>query len=235
MENKIIVVNQKNYLTLTDIQIFLDHIEGKINKDDIIFCPSFPYLTLFKDRGYLIGSQNVSSSDDVMTGEVSARMLKSLGVSYVIIGHSERRGKENHQDFIAKIKHALKEDIIPILCVGEAKNENAKMIIQKELNEVLSNLTEEERKMLIFSYEPIYAIGKNDMLDVTAITQTIQWMKEWLKENYQMTSKILYGGGIDDKNMDILRKCSVLDGYLIGRFGCESSKLMDVIEVAVKM
>ena len=174
-----------------------------------------------------LGAQNVSkTSCGAYTGEVSATQLKSMGVKYCIVGHSERRKyqHETDEEINQKVKLLLKEEIIPIICVGEEKEEREtnrqNEVIAKELEEALKDLTIEEKKKVIIAYEPIWAIGTGLIPTNEEIEKIINLIKCHLPN-----TKVLYGGSANENNIEELRKISVIDGYLLGGISLKLEKL----------
>lgn len=161
----IIALNNKSNLTKEEFLKYQEDIQ-KLNfrTSNVILIPSNIYLAAANIPNISLGSQNVSMYEmGPHTGEVSASQLRQLGVSYCLVGHSERR-KEQHETNIEirnKIKNLLNQGIIPILCIGETKEEKntAHTVIYQELQEALIGLTEEELKKVIIAYEPVWSIG----------------------------------------------------------------------------
>ena len=121
---KLVIGNFKMNLLKKDIDNYLNEFKDK-KYQNVIFCPSYIYLNDFINKGYSVGSQDLSNMDNgAYTGEVSSSQLKSLGVEYSIIGHSERRQYHNDSKLVNdKLKKCFSNDIVPILCIGETKEE----------------------------------------------------------------------------------------------------------------
>jgi len=232
--NKLIIANQKNYLTYEEVKRFLEDIRGKIPKNQIIFCSSTPYLIEFQKEGYLISSQDISSQNQIMTGEVTGNLLSSLSVSYTLIGHMERRRKESKNEILLKIKNAIQFQIRPIVCVGEIENTSFDFV-KKDLIEIFDHLLEEEREKVWIAYEPLEAIGTKMTLNVKAIEQKMMDIKTLLLKEYHQSPKLFYGGSVSKENIQSLFKINHLDGVLIGKASCLSSEFLKIIEVAVTM
>jgi triosephosphate isomerase len=197
----------------------------------IIF-PAFPYLQrvkqLISDKAnFYVGAQNChTNASGAFTGEVSAGMLQSVGCSYVLVGHSERRHyfKEKDADFVAKIREALKHHIQPIFCVGETiyerKTDNHFKAITEQLTAVLKEFSVSEFSQFILAYEPVWAIGTGE----TATSQQAQEMHAFIRnlvaDIYDSGSAanvpILYGGSCNAQNAPELFACKDVDGGLIG-------------------
>ncbi len=174
-----------------------------------------------------LGAQNCSNNDNgAFTGEISADMLSSCGVKYVLVGHSERRiyFNENSSLLSQKINIALKHNIVPILCVGEnleERNSNKHLeAVKQQLKEAAFNLSPADFSKIIIAYEPVWAIGTG----VTATSHQAQGMhnhirteinKKYGKEISENIS-ILYGGSCNPENAKELFSCIDVDGGLIG-------------------
>lgn len=228
----IIALNNKCNLTKEKFLAYQKELEiiGKDRK--MILCPTNIFIGIANLSNVELGAQNVSSTEcGAYTGEVSASQLKSMGVKYCIVGHSERRKyqQETDEEISCKIKILLKEDIIPILCVGEEKEEreNGKHYekIIKELDQDMKNLTSEEKEKIIIAYEPIWAIGTGLIPTNEEIAQIIQQIKEILPK-----SKVLYGGSVNDKNIEELKKIKTIDGYLLGGLSLKPEQLKIFLE-----
>jgi len=217
------VGNQKTYLNKDELLVFLDKVkEGSC--EDVVLVPSFPFLDIVNSKSkFIVGSQNVSDKENgATTGEVSAEQLASLNVKYSIVGHSERREnqKEDSNLLTNKIIQLLNHDIIPIFCVGEnlnEKNDNlTKDIIGKEIMEVFNLLGKEQIEKIIVAYEPIWAIGSGLTPTNDDIIETVHYIKDLISDKYEVSSKVLYGGSVSKKNIDLLNEIDIVDGYLIG-------------------
>lgn len=187
-----------------------------------------------------LGAQNCSNNDNgAFTGEISADMLSSCGVKYVLVGHSERRiyFNENSSLLSQKIIVSLKHNITPILCVGEnleERNSNKHLeAVKQQLKEAAFNLSPADFSKIIIAYEPVWAIGTG----VTATSHQAQGMhnhirteinKKYGKEISESIS-ILYGGSCNPENTKELFSCIDVDGGLIGG---SSLKANDFVAIA---
>ena len=220
---KLVVGNQKTYLNREQV---LEFIEETKNYDcsNVIVCPSYIYLDLFLDKSnYMVGAQNVSEKGNgASTGEISAEQLSSLGVSYSIVGHSERRADqhETSEMLYNKIVKLLENDIIPIFCVGEHLEEKEKNVtkdvVGKQIMEVFDKLDTEKMEKIIIAYEPIWSIGTGKIPTNDEITDVTEYIKDLVQDKYGRRLAVLYGGSVNQKNIDTLNEIDVVDGYLIG-------------------
>jgi len=221
----LLVLNLKMNLTKDNIIEY----EELIHDKKVVILPQYPYLLFFnrKDSTYSLGSQDLSKyAKGSYTGEVCAKGLRSLGVKYALIGHSERKKyfNETTQDFRMKIQNAVDNDIIPIYCIGQSEEE---YINDKELKGIENQLEAipNYMKYIIIAFEPNWLIGKNDInIDYDHINKVMIKIKEWLMER-NINHSIIYGGGVSSDNIDELKKISCVDGFII------SSSALDKEEI----
>lgn len=227
----IIALNNKSNLTKEEFLKYQEDIQ-KLNfrTSNVILIPSNIYLAAANIPNISLGSQNVSMYEmGPHTGEVSASQLRQLGVSYCLVGHSERR-KEQHETNIEirnKIKNLLNQGIIPILCIGETKEEKntAHTVIYQELQEALIGLTEEELKKVIIAYEPVWSIGTGLIPTSTEIENIVTKIKEKYPNNL-----VLYGGSVTIDNIEKLTRENAVDGYLLGGLSLQLDKVQILID-----
>ena len=218
---KYFVCNFKNKLTKDDVIKYNNRLsEIDVKMVNLIIVPSLPFLTFFDKNGYSLGSQDISSfMDKTITGEVTGEQLKSLGVEYVIVGHSERREykHEINIDFINKINNALENGIKVIYCIGETLKDkedgNTYMVLEKQISEVLNNV---ELKNIIIAYEPVWAIGTGKVPSEKEIKDNIEFIKDIIEDNYDTKLDVLYGGSINKDNIASINAIKVVDGFLVG-------------------
>ena len=227
----IIALSNKSNLTKEEFLKYKEDIQ-KLNfkTSNVILIPSNIYLAAANIPNISLGSQNVSMYEmGPHTGEVSASQLRQLGVSYCLVGHSERR-KEQHETNIEirnKIKNLLNQGIIPILCIGETKEEKntAHTVIYQELQEALIGLTEEELKKVIIAYEPVWSIGTGLIPTSTEIESIVTKIKETYPNNL-----VLYGGSVTLENIEKLTQENAVDGYLLGGLSLQLDKVQILID-----
>ena len=191
---------------------------------------------MFKEKGYIVGSQDISFKESgSLTGDLSVTQLKEFGIDYTIIGHSERREFYNDSKYVnQKINLALKHDFKIVLCIGENLKEfeegKTLNILKKELDTALkSNLKYINNDNLIIAYEPIWAIGTGKIPTNKILTETIKEIKDYLQESYNLKLKVLYGGSVNLENIIELEKISLIDGYLIGGASLNPDKFLSLI------
>lgn len=216
---KIIIANWKcNPTTLKDNK----RLFNKIKKTKAIICPPFIYLSLFKYKN--LGAQDCHyEQSGAFTGEVSPKMLKDLGCRYVIIGHSERRKhfKEIDEIINKKIKAALKVNLIPVLCIGEKKDENAEKIVDDQLKKDLKGINKKDLKKIIIAYEPVWAIGTGNFCSAEKADKIRQFIKK------KLNNRTLYGGSV---NSSIANKYTKIgfDGLLVGGASLNPKEFIEI-------
>ena len=238
---KILALNFKMNLNYKDVKIYKENIIGKINEKKVIFFPPTIFLPYFISNEYSIGSQNISEFDNgAHTGELSASQLKSIGGSYTIIGHSERRKEQNETDekINLKIKKALENNLKIILCVGETKEERdllkTSKVIKKELLNDLEGINVELLKNVIIAYEPIWSIGTGLIPEKKDIISTTNFIIETVEKLFNYKPKVLYGGSVNEKNISELNEIDVLSGFLVGGASLDVNKVLKMKEVVEK-
>lgn len=216
--NKLLIANLKMNLEYEDILKYKEIIENS-DITNFVLCPSNIYLTTLKSDKYPLCAQNGHYLDSgAFTGEVSFKQLKSIGVKYALIGHSERRHifNESDDDIRRKLKACIDNDIIPILCVGEHKhdreNGEAEDVINRQLRVALDDI---ELDNLIVAYEPVWAIGTGLIPTFIDIMSMHHYIKEVVKDNTKNV-KVLYGGSVKESNIVDICNIDGVDGVLIG-------------------
>lgn len=217
----------------------------KSNNTKIIICPPSVYLSKIKvDSNFELGIQNVFWENiGAYTGEISARMAKNLGAGYAIIGHSERRIylKETDEMVNLKIQSALKNNIKPILCVGETLEERQQNktseIIAKQLELALKNIDKFQVSSSKFqvAYEPVWAIGTGETPTFDEIMSAGLLIKKILTKLYDRKIAeeipILYGGSVNSKNgLDFVEKANT-DGLLVGGASLNASEFARIVNL----
>ena len=233
---KLVVGNQKTYLNRPEVVDFINKTKSG-NCENAIICASFPYLDLYLEESkYIVGAQNVSvKGNGASTGEISAEQLNSLGVSYSIVGHSERR-QDNHETsemFYDKITNLLKYDIRPIFCVGESleqrENHIEKDIVGKQIMEVFDKLDKDSIEKIVIAYEPVWAIGTGKVPTNDEIDDMTSYIKDLVQDKYEKRLLVLYGGSVNQKNIDELNQIEIVDGYLIGGASTKADEFMYIM------
>ena len=233
MENKLIVGNIKMNMRFGEIPDYINSFKD-INNKNLIICPSYIYIPYFLNYNFSVGSQNVCAYEDGgYTGEISARQLHSIGVKYTIIGHSERRIKlkETDIEINKKIKNALDAHLKVILCVGETKEENdllkKDVIIKRQIRNALFNI--DDISNVIIAYEPVWAVGTNSIPKKEELIKTITYIKRIILSMHNRDIKVIYGGSINEKNINDFKEIKELDGFLVGSASINPSRFIEII------
>ena len=200
----------------------------------IIYCPPNTLINLLSEKvrnsKIFVGAQNCHEKEKFgpFTGSVNAKMLKSIGAKYVIIGHSEvRQIGESNKLINQKIQSAIKSGLKVIFCIGETlqekKRKSTKKVLTKQIKLGLDKIR--NKKSIIIAYEPVWAIGSGLIPKPLELFKTINFIKKKLKNN-----KVLYGGSVNSKNIHQLNSINNIDGYLIGGASQNSKKFIDIIK-----
>lgn len=220
----IICLNNKCNLNRREFKAYQMELANLEDRNTLIICPSFLNIPNFFLGNIKLGAQNVSAYDNgPHTGEVSAEMLRSYQVRYCIVGHSERREfqKESLEEIKLKINNLLDNHIVPILCVGETFSEKEEGLTLKRIGEELDSAMQDVLdKDVIIAYEPIWSIGSGSIPSNDEIEEVISFIKSKCPN-----SKVLYGGSVDDSNIDLLKEIKSIDGFLIGGLSLKPKKL----------
>ena len=184
---KYLIANFKENKMANEIDLYKNGLKRKGIKDiNVIICPSHPFLHKFGGHNYYLGAQDVSIyPSGAYTGEVSAKQLASIGVKYVLVGHSERRQffNETEDILITKIQNSLANGLIPVFCIGESAEEKENgttfNTLERQLATVMNDFTREELKKFVIAYEPLWAIGtglvptKKDIEEINSFIERI--------------------------------------------------------------
>lgn len=203
----------------------------------IVICPPFVYIndlvTLNKKLGADLefGAQNCFWEESgAYTGEISPKMVKSLGCRYVIIGHSERRlyFNETNEIINKKLKISLQAGLIPILCIGENKKDEeigkTEEVLKVQLQEGLRSFENEKlAKDLIIAYEPVWAIGTGNFCDPEKASKVLYFIKQ------RINTKVLYGGSVNSKIAGEYLKVG-FDGLLVGGASLKVKEFIKIIK-----
>ena len=251
MRSKIVAGNWKMNKTIEDASILTSEILGMVNDEvssdvKVILCVPYPYLQvatkiLGKHDRIAVGAQNCSEHEwGAYTGEVSAAMLKSMGITFAIVGHSERREYFGEEDELIgqKVDALLAHNMTPIYCCGEpllVRDDNKhEAMVKGQITEGLFHLPQSAIKKIIIAYEPVWAIGTGK----TATTEQAQEMhaviRNHIAQKYGQETgdeiSILYGGSVNAKNAKQLFASPDVDGGLVGGASLKSRDFTDIIK-----
>ena len=204
----------------------------------LIVFPPFPYLSqvqaeLSGTRIY-IGVQNICAADKgAYTGEVSLVMAKEFGVSYVLVGHSERRAlyAENDAQVAAKYVATQAAQLTPILCVGETLEQRQQgltlSVVSAQIEAVIEAAGGASFAHAVIAYEPVWAIGTGVIPKLKDLLKTVEFIKSKFKGKIP---KVLYGGSVNPQNIKNLKEINNIDGFLIGGASQNANKFIDIVK-----
>ncbi len=233
MRKKIIAGNWKMNKTPKEAAEFCKQMKDRVASDavEVVFCVPFvdlyPVLEELTGTGIGVGAENMHFAESgAYTGEISASMLKEMGVGYVILGHSERRQYfgETDETVNQKVKKALEAGLVPILCCGEALEQREAGItlewVRIQIKRGLAGVSTEDVRRVVIAYEPIWAIGTGKTATAAQAQEVCHAIRVVLAELYGKEVaeelRIQYGGSVNEKNAAELFAMEDIDGGLVG-------------------
>lgn len=246
MRKKLVVGNWKMNLSNGEALSLVAHIEKLVSasaKVDVVVCPSFVALELLHEKleplKLKLGAQNIHYLDHgPFTGEVSASMVKEF-VDYVIVGHSERRAMGETNDLIArKVAAAVRNDITPIICVGEnlfeRQDEETAQVIQDQLSAALVMLTTKEVARVAVAYEPVWAIGTGEIAKPEQVKAAVKVIRHTIAHQFGESTaeqvRVLYGGSVEAEFAQEYMKLKSLDGFLVGGASLRPLEFVSIVK-----
>jgi len=248
MTNKILfIANWKMFGNLNSVK----SIESVINLSKkknyknakIIYCPPYTLLNYFviktRKTNLDIGAQNCHYEINTgpYTGSISSTMIKKLGAKYVIIGHSENRSNgETNTQINKKIHSAILNNLNVIFCIGEnlfeKKNKKTNNVLKKQIYSGLKKIKRIDK--IIFAYEPVWSIGTGKVLTNQELTKQVIIIKKIIKDKFKnQKTKIIYGGSVNNQNINNLKQIKEINGFLIGGASQNSKKFIDIIKKTI--
>jgi triosephosphate isomerase len=217
------------------------------NKNTTIICPPFLYIEeAHKMLGATslgqhveLGAQDISESDaSALTGEVSGQMLQELDVQYIIVGHSERRWKLGESDDIVnkKIKAVLRNEMTPIVCLGEKiRDENFKDFLTRQTEATFTGLSADEIGKCLIAYEPVWAISSNPGAKPDtpeSALESISVIQDILNTKYLiLNTRFLYGGSVNSTNVSEFIAQKEIDGVLVGGASVKKGEFVKILSL----
>lgn len=207
----------------------------------LVFCPPFIFLeevgkilrTSHLEHQSELGAQDIFWDDQgADTGEVSGPMLSKLGVEYVIIGHSERRWKLGESDEVVnkKLKAALRNELIPIVCVGErVRDENFKEFIESQISATFAGLSADEIGKCLIAYEPVWAISSNPNSHPDKPEDTLESIA--VIKGILGDVPVLYGGSVTSKNAKDFFSLDQIAGVLVGGASVNKEEFVEILKL----
>ena len=246
MRRKVIAGNWKMNMLPNEAINFIQELSEKVKgtENEVVLC--VPYTDIFysvmnaQDTNIKIGAQNMHWEEKgAYTGEVSAEMLKSVGVEYVIIGHSERRQyfAETDETVNKKLKKALAVGLKPIVCVGDTLEQREQgitmQIITSQTEKALEGIAPEDVEKTIIAYEPIWAIGTGKTATKEDANEAVKQIREKIVEKYGQNVAngviIQYGGSVKASNAKELFEMSDIDGGLVGGASLKAEEFSNIV------
>ena len=250
MRKKLIVGNWKMHLNVSQASLLVHRLDSRVqaHRDvEVVLAPSLlalqPVSLEIDRRKFRLASQNAYHKDEgAFTGEVSYTMLRHL-VHYAIVGHSERRTHfgETLEMVRDKVAAAVRNDIVPILCIGETHTERVagetKLVLHDQLTTAIQQLTADEVAGMVIAYEPVWAIGTGVSAKPRQIEEAITFIRKTLDDLYGPAVagqvRVLYGAGVEPEYVGgILTLDCGIDGLLVGGASLNYHKFSDIIESA---
>ncbi len=249
MKRKIIVGNWKmNPTSLAEAQNIFKKIKlaaGKLRSTHVVMCPPHVFIGKFtpmkKGKSNVgVGAQDVFyEPQGAFTGNVSAPMLKSMGLTHVIIGHSERRAAGETDEIVAKkVLAVLEVGLHPIVCVGETVRDTQGMYLETLKNQIKISLSKVPKKLfnqLIVAYEPVWAIGAKEAMDPAIIEEMVIFVRKILadlSDHESATSiPVIYGASANFRNAEEIIVRGKVDGLLPGRESVNPLGFIEMLKV----
>lgn len=255
MSKKLIVANWKNHPdTIIESEGILEFVNDYLEtlsdtkEFSLVFCPPFVFIedmakilgTSHLEHDAVLGAQDIAVDDKAaLTGEVSGMMLAKLGVRYVIIGHSERRWKLGESDEVVnkKLKVALRDELIPIVCIGERSREgDFRKFLENQIASTFVGLNSDEVGKCIIAYEPVWAISTNPGArpdSPKSALESISIIKSFLATSYKLQAipLFLYGGSVNSGNVKDFLKEKEIDGVLIGGASVNKEEFVRILKI----
>ena len=242
----LIAGNWKMYKTAAEAREFISALSKKTAPSQRRIVLAVPFTAIeagveaAKGTKISIGAQNMHDQmEGAFTGEISLRMLKASGASYVILGHSERRQyfKETNAFIHRKLELALKEGLIPILCIGELADEREsgkyRDVLKLQLEQCLQNLKAAQVEKVVIAYEPVWAIGTGKTATPEIAQDVHRFIRNWIEEKYSMgcaeQTCLIYGGSVKPDNIASLMQQTDIDGVLVGGASLEVESFAKIV------
>jgi triosephosphate isomerase len=248
MRKPLIAANWKMYKTPAQAQefvtAFLPLVAGH-DRDEIVLCPSDTSLPAVvpavAGSNVAVGGQNMHFAEEgAYTGETSALMLKAIGATHVLIGHSERRQYFNETDETVnkKLATALKHQLTPIVCIGEVLAEreagHTDEVLRKQISLALTGVSPEDAETIVVAYEPVWAIGtgKTATPEMAAEAHLLirSEIARCLGRHVADNIRILYGGSVKPDNANALLNQPEIDGALVGGASLDPNSFAKIVK-----
>jgi triosephosphate isomerase len=250
MRKPIIAGNWKMFKTRDEALYFILEVSENMPNskyvETVVFAQAPLMRCLIKRQGanLRIGAQNMHFEDEgAFTGEISGPLLKSYKVDYVLIGHSERRQYffETDEMVNLKIKAALRNELKPIVCVGEKleerENQTTNQVLEKQIKAAFKDIKAIDLKNIVIAYEPIWAIGTGKTATAEMADEACGYIRELIKSLYgkvvSEAIRIQYGGSVKPENIKELLAKENIDGALIGGASLDPGKFIKMANAPI--
>lgn len=235
MKSFLVVANLKMNLSAKQLIPYLNKINS-YSKNNLVICPTSIYIPYFLKHSYKVGIQNIFyENEGSYTGEISPFQASSLGIEYAIVGHSNRRilFHETDLEIHKKIMKCLENKLKVVVCIGETLEEKNMMktssVLKKQIMMDLRGI--QDLSNVYIAYEPVWAIGSKKVPSNQDIKDTVNYIKELVMESNQYENvKVLYGGSIDEENIELITKISNIDGILLGNSALNAEQLLTIMK-----
>lgn len=254
MSKRLIVANWKMNLNTSQASLLVHRLQDKIriHRDiEVVLAPSMltlqPISQQIDRRKFRLAAQNAFPEDEgPYTGEVSFSMLRDL-VHYAIIGHSERRiyFNESLKDVSTKVAAAIRNEITPIICVGENKHERkegeTKQVLHDQVTTALRNLTSSDIANVVIAYEPVWAIStfSGTMAKPDQVQEAINYIRYQIEQLYGAKAakniRVIYGGSVDGETVRAYLQLDGCDGVLVGSASLNAYRFADIVDAAYRI
>lgn len=243
MRRPLIAGNWKMHKTVKEALSLVKELRDRIGEPvdrDVLVCPPFTALHAvskeIKESSILLGAQNMFYElEGAFTGEISPLMLKEVGCSYVILGHSERRRifKEDDELINRKVLSAVKNGIVPILCVGETLEERERGKVEEVIENQLKKGLDGVEGEFVIAYEPVWAIGTGKTATPFQAQEVHEFVRSVLSEifgkDFAESVRILYGGSVKPENAKSLLSMPDIDGALVGGASLKADSFSKIV------
>lgn len=247
MRKKIVAGNWKMNNNLSETIKLINDLKIQINRNNVkvMIAPAFTFLhdavKQIDSFDIEVISQNINNnSSGAYTGEVSAEMLKSIGVNTTLIGHSERRAYYNEDDelLLNKLKHSIECGMNVIFCFGEElsdrKSQNHFTVVKNQLDNTVMKVDKNSWKKIILAYEPVWAIGTGETASAEQAQEMHEYVRKCISESFgkeiSNNVSILYGGSVKPNNASEIFSKKDVDGGLIGGAALNASDFSKIVE-----
>lgn len=215
----------------------------RLRTTSVVICPPLPFLPAarfkLQPETFHLGAQSASVDESgAHTGEVTARMLASLDVEYVIAGHSEERAAGDTDEMVSqRIARILEAGLVPVVCVGEMTREESGAhleFLRRQITASLAGIPADKARRIILAYEPIWAIGAKEAMKPEDIYEMSLFVKKAFADLFGTEAglkvRVLYGGSVHAKNAADIMKIGKVDGLLVGRESVNPPGFLDLLK-----